>query len=116
MPFQLGTLDWGSWVYGLVAAFVGGGASGVVAGVVVSVKDPEHFAKDPNAFLSLVGWVFLCTGVLNFFAFLRNAPLPATKQVTTTTTTVTPSGPLTGQKVIRTEAETHVEPLEEKPH
>jgi len=105
---RVGYLDWGDWVYGLVSGFISGGASAVVAGVVVSFKDPEHYNPFTKNFYEVLFAVFLAAGVLNVMAFLRNKPLPNVKQVETTTKTVEPGPPT----VVTTVKETHVEPID----
>lgn len=118
----LGTLDWGDWAYGLVSGFISGGSSAVTSGFVVSSYDKDHFQFGSSASLHLMGWVFLVSGLLAAFAFLRNKPLPAVKQVEMTTkrieTEATESKPIPPPPtVITTVKEIHVEPVkpEEKP-
>lgn len=78
-------LDWGSWVYGLFAGFIGGGSSAVSAAVVVGIKDPKDYALGGWNSLHLMFWVFLVSGLISAFTFLKQNPLPNKITVTTTT-------------------------------
>lgn len=113
-----GTLDWEDWFYGLISAFIGGGANAVVAGIVVSATDPHGDYSPLNGrFYVLVGAVFFASGLLNMFSFLRTKPLPAHKTVVTTIETTQRQS--TPPAVIVTKVEeTHTEPMkpeEQKP-
>lgn len=91
---QLGSLNWGSWIYGLIGAFVGGGSGAVTSGLVVSFKDPKDYAMGSWNFFQLVGAVFLVQGTVAFFAMLHTKPLPdVITKVTTTETSVLPTHP-----------------------
>ena len=87
LPFGFGDVDWSDWVRGLFAAFISGGASAVVSGIAVSTSDPDHFAFGTTKFYELVFSVFMASGLLNMFSFLRTKPIPDLKTVTTTVTT-----------------------------
>ena len=113
LPLGFGDLDFSDWVRGLVAAFISGGASAVTSGIVVSVKDPDHYAPMTHNFFELVGAVFVMSGIVSAMAFLRNKPLPEVKTVTTTTQKTEKVGEPPA-KVVTTVQETHVEPLEPK--
>jgi hypothetical protein len=68
------------WLLGILAAFISGGASGVVAGVTATGIDPASFnwtTQLGNTFI-LMGIVFVISGVLGVAAFLRQSPLPRT--------------------------------------
>lgn len=84
LPLGLGRIDFTDWVRGVFAAFISGGASAVTSGVVVSIKDPSHYAPGTKDFFELVGSVFLMSGLMSLMAFLREKPLPA---ILTTTET-----------------------------
>lgn len=66
------------WVYGIVAAFVGGGASAVTATVTASMIAPEKFNihEQLGNFLTLAGFTFLVNGILSTAAYLKQSPLP----------------------------------------
>lgn len=71
-------LQWETWVYGLVAGFVGGGANAVVASVTVSAIAPDkfNFTTQLHNFLMLIGITFLASGLLSAMAYLAKSPLP----------------------------------------
>jgi len=81
-----GNLDWDSWLYGLFAGFLGGGSGAVVSGVVVSINDPQHYNFGSGSFYELVFSVFVANGLLSFFTYLHQNPLPKVKTVTTVET------------------------------
>lgn len=83
-----GKLDWDNWLYGLGAAFIGGGAGSVVTGLTASALAPNELGVGSGKFFSLVGIVFLVHGSISGFAFLKQQPLPAKVTVTTIETTV----------------------------
>lgn len=85
LPGKMGYLDWTNWAYGLFSGFISGGASAVISGTVVAIKDPKDFAVGSANFFQLVGWVFLTAGVLAAMNFLHNKPLPTYVQTETTT-------------------------------
>jgi hypothetical protein len=76
------SLDWDQWIYGLIAGFLGGGSGAVISGVVVSVNDPKDYNFASRGFYVLVASVFLANGLLNFFGYLHQNPLPKAKVVT----------------------------------
>lgn len=109
LPLGFGSIDFSDWVRGLLSAFIGGGASAVTSGIVVSLKDPVHYAPGTLDFFQLVFAVFAMSGLVSAMTFLRQRPIPELKQVITTTKTID-DGLLTPNKVITTVQETHIEP------
>lgn len=80
--------EWGLWLYGLLSAFIGGGASALSAGTAVSMIDPEKFnLVHPGPLFLAMGITFLSSGLTPFFAYLKQHPLPAIVTVTQTQTT-----------------------------
>ncbi len=69
-------LDWGNWLYGLVAGFVGGGAGAVVSGVTASMLVPDRLAIGSSKFFVLIGIVFLAHGCISTMMYLQQNPLP----------------------------------------
>ena len=84
LPLGLGRIDFTDWVRGVFAAFISGGASAVTSGVVVSSKDPSHYAPGSLDFFELVASVFFMNGLIGMMFFLREKPLP---DIVTTTET-----------------------------
>ncbi len=77
-------LDTGSWFYGLVAAFIGGGSGSVSAAFGLMLTDPEHYSiAHPGKMLEVMAWTFLLPGLTAGFAYLKQNPLPT--QIKTTT-------------------------------
>src|ERR1019366_5477680 len=109
LPLGFGELDFTDWMRGCASAFIGGGASAVTSGFVVSMKDPEHFTMGTMNFFQLVGAVFIMAGALGFFAYLAKNPLPAVKAITATVKTTEVSGKPTVTET--TVEEKHVEPI-----
>jgi hypothetical protein len=81
LPNGFGRLDFSDWLYGLGAAFIGGGAGAVSAGLGVSMLDPKDWNLGTGKLYALVGSVFVINGLLNMMAFLREKPLPDIKAV-----------------------------------
>ena len=81
LPNGFGRLDFSDWLYGLGAAFIGGGAGAVSAGLGVSMLDPKDWNLGTGKLYALVGSVFVINGLLNMMAFLREKPLPGIKAV-----------------------------------
>ena len=96
-----GKLDWGNWLYGLFAGFIGGGANAVTGGIVVSQFDPHDFNFSTGKFWFLLGSMFLVNGAMSAFWFLKQHPLPTIETVTTTITATQQEYPpsVTVQKV-----------------
>ena len=74
-------LDWIGWAKGLVAAFIGGGASSVSAGFGSMFTDPEHFnlGTSPHGLrhlFTVMGITFLISGVVSLAAYLKQSPVP----------------------------------------
>lgn len=71
-------MDWKNWLHGLVAAFIGGGASAVSAGFSATLVDPKDFNLSSGlAHMSvLMGTTFAVSGVLSAMAYLKQSPLP----------------------------------------
>ncbi len=85
-----------SWLHGLVAAFIGGGAGATG----LAVWKPETFNVHDG--LSNLCGSFVAIGLTNAFSYLKKSPLPdlietvtvtSTQTVTKETTTPTPETP-----------------------
>ena len=72
---------WKAWLHGLVAAFIGGGASAVTAGIVAPAINPQafNFGAQLTPLIELCGFLFLVNGGLSAFAYLSKSPLPEDK-------------------------------------
>jgi hypothetical protein len=101
IPAALGRLDWSKWFYGLVSAFIGGGAGAASAGVGANLVVPNLHAAQT---LSIMGMTFLVTGISNGLSYLHQEPLPAvtTTEKTTSSVTATPAGIVTATKTSET--------------
>lgn len=110
LPGNLGTLDFSDWLYGLFAAFIGGGAGAVSGGVAVNLVDPKDFNIHTTAFYHVVLTAFVCQGLMSAMLYLHQKPLPAFRNVETVTKTtlVTPGTP--PATVVTTTTESHQEP------
>ena len=81
LPAGLGDLDFAEWLRGLLAAFVGGGASAITSGITVSAMDSKDYnlAEGAGKLYSLMGVLFMVNGLLSAAMFLRNKPVPEHK-------------------------------------
>lgn len=91
-------LQWETWVYGLFAAIIGGGAGAIGTGFAQVITDPQH--ADIRHLLVLMGTAFVITGLLSAAAYLAKSPLPpivTTKDgsvnISTAVTTTKETGP-----------------------
>lgn len=110
MTAKLGYLAWDDWLYGLVAAVVGGGSGAVASAAGLMVIDPKTFNLQKSGLLfKTVAVIWAFNGVLQGLAFLRTRPLPELKTVVTTTQKTTQVEPKV--KVVETVQETKVEPV-----
>ena len=90
LPLGFGKkLDVGTWSYGLLADFIQGGASSVVAGVSAIVYDPKDFNIQTIALYKFMLTVFAFNGVLRVMSHLAKEPLPPLRQ--TVTEEITPN-------------------------
>lgn len=66
------------WMYGLLAALIGGGASAVTSSITASMLAPNSFNlhDQRDALVALVYWTFTINGALTAFAYLAKEPLP----------------------------------------
>ena len=108
---KFGELNFGDWLYGLFAAFIGGGATAVVAAFSINMVDPQHFNTSSPDFYKIVLAMFGSSGLINALMFLRSKPLPDVKKVVTTTeTTEVTSHPMA--RVVTTVEETKMVPVD----
>jgi hypothetical protein len=113
MPILGGTkLNWGDWLYGLFAGFIGGGASAITSGIVLNISDPGHFNGKAGEFYTLIGTMFLTNGALSAFFYLKQHPLPDIKVVTTVETVERQMNP---PAVIKTTVEETVTKPQDQP-
>lgn len=70
--------SWSKWLHGLVAAFIGGGASAVTAGVTAPAIAPGafNFGAQLLPLLKLSGALFVVNGLIAATAYLKQSPLP----------------------------------------
>ena len=99
------------WVRGLLAAFIGGGASAITSGVTVSMMDPKDYnlAEGAAKLYALMGVLFTVNGIMSAAMFLRQRPVPDPHKVVVTTVETAVEKPK-GTVTKTTVAETHVEP------
>lgn len=91
MISKLRQLNFGDWIYGLLNAFVGGGAGAVTSAFTASVIAPGVFNLGAGLHntLQLIGATFAINGLLSAFFYLKQSPLPAIVETTSTTKTST---------------------------
>ena len=77
-------LNWGAWLYGLVAAVIGGGAGSVISVVGTAIVIPGSVGLSGSAgwtTLKLMGVTFIVHGGVAMFLYLSKSPLPALEQI-----------------------------------
>jgi hypothetical protein len=87
-------LDWGNWLYGLIAGFVGGGAGSVITalGAIGITPNSYNLNTQFGNTMRLAAFSFLINGFITMMAYLHQNPLPAKEPTTTVVeTTVGPS-------------------------
>lgn len=74
-------LNWKNWIYGLLAAIIGGGASAVVAAFSASMIAPGQFNLTDHIgnFFKLAGTTFAINGFMSAMFYLKQSPLPPEK-------------------------------------
>lgn len=74
--------SWEAWLFGLTAAFIGGGAGSVTSGIASMGIDPQHFNLRSGLYdtVALMGAAFLVNGLLSACLYLRQSPLPGDRQ------------------------------------
>jgi hypothetical protein len=72
------------WIYGLIAAFIGGGSSAVASTLTASFIAPDKFnvGAQLGNFLKLAGATFVVSGVFHAFSYLKQSPLPPIEEET----------------------------------
>jgi hypothetical protein len=86
---QLKHLDFWGWIYGLLSAVIGGGASSVTAAIAASIIKPQDFALAGAASIKLMLSVFAINALISLFLYLKQSPLPKIVDSTTTTDSTT---------------------------
>lgn len=66
------------WLRGLVAAFINGGATAIVAGPVAAMLAPTELNLNEglSKLLTLIGTIFFASGVMGAASYLKSSPLP----------------------------------------
>ncbi len=82
-------LDWGSWIYGMWAAIVGGGSTAASGAIAVISVDPKDFNLETAKFWKVTCVMFTIGAATNFLSFLKQNPAPAIISRTTTKVTQT---------------------------
>jgi len=109
LPFGIGSLEWGDWLYGLASGIISGGATSVVTGFGAALSDPEHFSSGSHL-VKLMTTVFVVSGVFNGLNFLRTKPMPDFKIVTTSKEKIVEVGGSPRTTLVTKVEETHQEP------
>lgn len=92
MP-RLLTLNWGVWVYGLVAGFIGGGSSAATGALAITILDPKDFNFADAKIWKAMALMFLFNGVKDTLLYLKQHPLPEVITTVTTETTTRQTDP-----------------------
>lgn len=83
----MGNLDWGSWFYALMYAFLGAGASSLNTALGTMIADPTDFnIQNPHKLIQVLAVSFILPGAVAFFAKLSQSPLPPVETTRTMTT------------------------------
>lgn len=101
------SLDFSSWIRGILSAGISGGASAITGGIVVSGLDPEHYNFQAGKFWILTGTLFMVNAVVSIAKFLQSNPIPTERTITKTTEVTKQAG--TEPKIVTT-----VETVEKK--
>ena len=69
---------WQTWLKGLLAAGIAGGANGVITGFAAVGIDPEHFnlQKGLRSTLTIAGASALMSAIIAVAAYLKQSPVP----------------------------------------
>jgi hypothetical protein len=72
---------WETWFKGILAAWIAGGANGVITGFAAVGIDPEHFNLQAGmrATLGIAGVSAVMSAIIGVAAYLKQSPLPAGK-------------------------------------
>lgn len=72
-------LNWGTWLYGLLAAIIGGGAGAVVTAVSGAVILPNqvNLSAGFHSMLQLIYFSFILHGLISLAFYLQKSPLPS---------------------------------------
>ncbi len=91
MPL-LSELDWGSWVYGIWAAIIGGGSTAASGAIAVISIDPKDFNLETTKFWKVTVAMFAIGAATNFLSYLKQNPAPTIISKASSTTTLTGIG------------------------
>lgn len=111
LPLGMGSLDFGKWFYGLMSAFISGASGAVYAGLAVTTVDHDHFNFYTEKFWLVILATFVLGGMLPFFAYLHEKPLPSYKQVTDIKQTTQVSPGIAPVKTVEIHTETYQAPI-----
>ncbi len=69
---------WETWLKGIAAAAIAGGANGVITGFAAVGIDPSHFNLQAglHATLAIAAVSALMSGIIGVAAYLKQSPLP----------------------------------------
>ena len=89
---SISQLAWGVWLRGIIAGFIGGGASafGGGMGAMIAAPDQVNFSH-PGTLFKIMAVSFAVNGTFHMMAFLAQKPVPDI--ITTTTETTIKSSP-----------------------
>jgi hypothetical protein len=78
MESRLKHLDFSDWIYGILKSFIGGGAGAITTVFSASFIAPEsfNFSGGLHRIFELMAATFLINGLLNFFYYLKQFPVP----------------------------------------
>ena len=71
--------NWQTWLKGVAAAAIAGGANGVITGFAAVGIDPQHFNLQAGlrSTLAIAGVSALMSAIIGVAAYLKQSPLPA---------------------------------------
>ncbi len=70
--------NWRTWIKGMLAAGIAGGANGVITGFAAVGIDPEHFNLQAGlrSTLTIAGISALMSAIIGVAAYLKQSPVP----------------------------------------
>ncbi len=73
---------WETWLKGIAAAGIAGGANGVITGFAAVGIDPQHFNLQAglHSTLAIASVSALMSCIIGVAAYLKQSPLPVEKQ------------------------------------